>query len=460
MKILTALPPYLLSWFMGFMITQYVFRQAQRPAWPVRLFLAGGLGAGISAGLQFMSFWLLDGRHNALTVMAHLLLGTLLAYLLWQYKPRRQHKIRRTETNWKQAAASLVFILACLPLWFQSQYYPLGGWDAWQVWNFKARFLFLAGNHWKNLFHPVLWRSSPHYPLLLPLFNVWAWSFFNHPAVLVPQLTALFFTVLTMALLSTVLWESVQKPWVMLGPILLLTLPFYGLLAISQYSDIALSFYFLAGFFCLCETLRAEKRSGPSRQPPGRLTYAALGGIFWGMAGFTKPEGLVAAGIACLMTGILWLTSDYPKAVKIKLFLSLALALGIISIPSIVFHLKYSPGNLTFVNGLASTQQPVTLYRLKMILAFLLTELKSSKWNGLWFLLGFGIILGGRRCWRRDQVILPAFLLLYLTAVLGYCWINTYFPIGWWLQVSLNRILFSLLPIMVFWVFGAIGQEK
>ena len=282
----------------------------------------------------------------------------------------------------------------------------------------------------------------------------------NHPTPLVPQLTSLLFTVLTCGLLLAILLKSTNSPWIIIGPGLLLTLPFYSLQAVSQYSDIVLSFYFLAGLFCISETLHPVQASKAKRLPPGTSAYAVLAGFFLSLAAFTKPEGLVAAGLIALLTSILWLTTSYSNSLKIKLLLLFATAMAIGAIPSFIFHTLYSPGNLTFINGLTSQNKPVSLYRLKMILAFLLIELKSAKWNGLWLLLGIGIIFCGKRCWRREIVILPLFMFSYLVIVLIYCWINTYFPIGWWLQVSLNRILFSLLPIAVFWIFSSLWIKK
>jgi len=460
MNILSILIPYALSWIIGYSLVTILLEKETKLDHAVRLFIGGGLGAGISAVILFINFWLLDGWHRSSVILSHVILMAFAVGLILLRRKNRLQDHGLPEQLWQRAIIYSIFAIAFLPLWSQSRYYPLGGWDAWQVWNFKARFLFLAGSNWENIFLPALWRSSPHYPLLLPLFNVWGWSIVNHPTPLVPQLTSLFFTFLTCGLLLAVLWRNTRTPWVIVGPALLLSLPFYGLQAISQYSDIVLSFYFMAGLFCVCETLRPIKASKKNRFPGEILSYTALGGLFLSLAGFTKPEGLVAAGIIALFTGILWLTSSHSQALKIRLFLTFAAALGIGTIPLFIFHFFYSPGNLTFINGLISKTNPVSLYRLKMILAFILTELKSSKWNGLWILLGIGMIVGWRKCWRREIVILPLFTAIYLITVLFYCWINTYFPIGWWLQVSLSRILFSLMPVVVYWIFSSLWWEK
>ena len=52
---------------------------------------------------------------------------------------------------------------------------PLGDWDAWAIWNRRARFLYRAGDQWRQAFSPVF--DHVDYPLLLPVSNVRLWSY-------------------------------------------------------------------------------------------------------------------------------------------------------------------------------------------------------------------------------------------------------------------------------------------
>jgi hypothetical protein len=51
---------------------------------------------------------------------------------------------------------------------------PHGGWDAWAIWNLRARFIFRAGAEWLRAFGSFM----PHtdYPLLVPLAVVRGWT--------------------------------------------------------------------------------------------------------------------------------------------------------------------------------------------------------------------------------------------------------------------------------------------
>ena len=59
---------------------------------------------------------------------------------------------------------------------------PHGEWDAWAVWNLKARFLLRGAEDWTALFSPAL--PHPGYPLMLPgtVARLWMWLGTETPA--------------------------------------------------------------------------------------------------------------------------------------------------------------------------------------------------------------------------------------------------------------------------------------
>ena len=52
---------------------------------------------------------------------------------------------------------------------------PLGDWDAWTIWNQRARFLLRGSEQWRQAFSPVFAHTD--YPLLLPSSNARLWSY-------------------------------------------------------------------------------------------------------------------------------------------------------------------------------------------------------------------------------------------------------------------------------------------
>jgi len=441
--------PYGVSFMMGWALIHLIFRKVPKPPLLIRMALAEGLGLGLSAWITFFTVILFDSYQRPFVILIQCIVTAaliLLSLFLTDFKIR----LRLNRQDLKNISLLLLMLILCMiPLWLHAKYYPMGGWDAWEVWNYKAKFIFSAEDKWTNMFQPMLWRSSPHYPLLLPLVNVWGWSFINQTTPAIPMITSMVFVFLTICLLSAVLYHSTKSPTALLVPGLLVTLPFFGILSISQYCDIVLSFYLLSSLYGLIKTLEGSHTA----------PYAILSGISLGMLSFTKPEGIVAAGILLLLSSILFILKHRDPTIRRTFLLPLSLSFGLSSLTTIIFLVMYSPGNQTFINGLASETSPSTIYRLKMILGFLLFEMKSAKWNGIWFFVLGGLILFYRPCLRRGIRLIPLFLLAYILTVLSYYFVNTYFEIGWWLQNTLNRILFSLLPVFLWWIFDSINAN-
>ena len=210
-------------------------------------------------------------------------------------------------------------------------------------------------------------------------------------------------------------------------------------LSISQYSDIVVAFYLLAALSCLSQAKLEDNQA-----------WAILSGLCIGLVSFTKTEGMVAGAIIVALAFPFFLHGLTPKPRLLKSFLAAAL---IASLPTIIFKFVLSPVNVAFTNGLTSMDAPTNMFRLQATFMFLCIELISAKWNGLWILLIGGLLIAGRKCFHQGRWIVPATLLIFLTCAIGYYYLNTYFEILWWLKVSLNRILYTLLPVFVWWVF-------
>ncbi len=443
--------PFLISSAIGILWINFLFKKDTPPNLFLTSALGIGLGLGLSSHLTFASFLFFNRLLPEFIISAHLVILVALMIERFVFRKNKSLRVDLPKMTWQNISlASLILVILFLVV-KQGLFYPYGGWDAWQVWNFKAKFLFLSGEYWHNLFSADLWRSSPHYPLLLPLINVWGWLFSAKPNDTTPLVTSILFSCLTAGLLSSALWEKTKNVFSLLPGLLILTLPFYILLATTQYCDIVLSFYLLASIVALTE---AQKKN--------RKPLALLAGLLAGFLGFTKPEGLIASLILCGLVVGLTLTSKLRKNKNFSFVCAGLFFLGfaLCSLPTFVFNVLYSPGNQTFVNGLTSTLKPSTWERLQIILNFLWVEFKSAKWNGLWILLLLGLILGGKKPWVKTNILSGLFLLFYLTVIVAYYQINTYFEIKWWLSVSLNRILFSLLPLFLLWVFGSLLDKN
>ena len=110
--------------------------------------------------------------------------------------------------------------------------------------------------------------------------------------------------------------------------------------------------------------------------------------------------------------------------------------------------------------GLTSTDKPTNWARLSVILVYPWFEFISGKWNGFWLLALGGILLAGKKLWQSTLGVIGLSLVLYLGVVMAYYAVNTFFEIGWWLQTTLSRILFALVPTIALWIGLALCQLR
>ncbi len=498
MNLLLVYLPFFISFTIGYLAINLFSSKEHKIPPSIHLFLAAGLGIGISSSIVFSSFILFNQFNRLFIISGNLIvlcLLTIIQILKWN---KDKSPIFPPNTFSQKALYPFLFlIIISLPLWIHAHFYAYGGWDAWSVWNLKAKFLFLSGDDWKRMFTSILWRSSPHYPLFLPCTILWGWTFINQPDVEASIFTSFLFTFLTIGLLSFALRHKTKSIFSFLTALVILSMPFYIKLSLSQYCDIVVSFYLLASFFCLIELKETH-----------HPIYALLAGTFLAFLSFTKGEALIAALIIlCLAVPyIFWKDSAKDKWKILKTFF---IAGAIASIPSIIFYGFYAPKNITMINGLVSTIKPVSLFRLEYILSFYLAEIVSPNWNGLWLVLVAGLLLSDQRwiilklciilfsfgpiilpglngLWMSLPhgynvilllliailigtnkhllnpriIIFPLFFIAYTAVITFYYFINTYFPIDWWLQVTLHRILYAALPTVVFWVIYALWMDK
>lgn len=462
---LSLILPFLISYVIGFFIYKNLILRSELKSQPaLTSIFSMGIGLAVSSLLTFLSFILFNKLNKHFVINLHWIVlaatGGILIYRMvknkisWNIMPR---------FSVPDILLLIVFLMLLIPAVYWGTFFIDGGWDAWSTWNFKARCLYLGEDHWKNMFDPVLWRSSPHYPLILPLINVWGWCFQTEAVQQIPFLTSLIFMIMTVSLLYAGLKIFISSRWAFVIIPLLLLNTYYMKIAMSQYCDIVLSYYLLAGMISLMVSRKENSQS-----------FGVLAGLNFGILAFTKPEGMVAAGI---LIAVSFLTLLNLKAGKWreKIFSWLYVFYGFLIglIPTLLFHILYAPKNQTMINGLISKDHPSTLDRLDVIWKFYVIEmlgdisplkgLLMGAWHGLWHLILIGLMIAlfnKKRLFDAAIRPIPLFIAGYMGVITFYYFVNTYFPIAWWMQVSLHRIYFSLLPVILFWVVYAVWKEN
>jgi hypothetical protein len=282
-------------------------RSISRAARPLVGVLSIGLGLAISSGVNFV-WLLLDARHSMgwliaadAGVAATLLVAALRkrgvtaslpppsdgAFPVWLSRSLRIAAL---------AAVGLSAFYAGLAIWAA----PHGNWDAWAIWNVRARFLFRGVDHWWDAFADT--TSHADYPnclsrFFLPITVARFWQYAGVETTLVPQLIAFAFVFLVAALLFSALrlLRSETSTW--LAVLSLFAMPLFVRIGTWQYSDVPIAFFFLAA----SALIAIASRGGVGSR---RLFF--LAGLAVGSAAWTKHEGIlfgVAAAVSIFAVG-------------------------------------------------------------------------------------------------------------------------------------------------------------
>ena len=170
---------------------------------------------------------------------------------------------------------------------------PDGAWDAWAMWNFKARWLALGGTPWSEvLTNPIFATAHPDYPLLLPLSISRLWAMTGGVPGVVPQAFGVCAGALAGGLLVAAAWRLRGPMSASVAGAGLLMLPAFLRASASQLADVPLACCYLATLVALTIGAHGER---------GR--WFALAGLSAGAAMWTKNEGVLF--FVCAFVGLL-----------------------------------------------------------------------------------------------------------------------------------------------------------
>jgi hypothetical protein len=285
--LLAFLVPLVAGWFLA---RAALAASRIRPPWAARV-LEAALGAGAGIAISSVAFFLLTLAGAASPALILALDAALLAAGLFAFWRTRGHTASGPAAstapplfrwNWLLALALAAgSVLVLYGLVSVSAANPHGEWDAWSIWNLRAKFLAAPGDAWRGALSPLPERAAMHpdYPLLLSGFVAMVWKSAGDTSPWVPQLTGFLFLALVAALLGSALTALRGLTSGLIAGLVLLSSTSFLFLATMQYADLPLSFYCLASIALL---LLAEPA-------PACL---ALSGAFASFAAWTKNEGL------------------------------------------------------------------------------------------------------------------------------------------------------------------------
>ena len=403
--------------------------------------LGTGLGMGAVSCCLFLSLqtgipWLL--------LEICLLIGFAVA--AWRTPLPRGSAKPMTALEWGLAAAFGAAVL-CAFYGFVSitRSNPHGQWDAWAIYNLRARFL--AASAWRDGFSPILYQSHPDYPLLLPGFIAMVWRATGGRDLMVPAGTALLFTLGTAGVLVTSVAALKGRAAGFLAGIALVGTPYFIEHGAAQYADVPVSFFILATLALLALQDRWPKAMG--------LTL--LAGVAVGMGAWTKNEGLLLVSVVIPIRAIAVWRGSGGRAVlsQGKWF-----AAGLAPLLAIVFYFRATlatPNDHLREGGTLMTRL-TDPYRWDVLGHYLFDSI--SAFGGLSvsivLVLALYLVFMGLD-WRAHSAAILTASGTLLMLLMGYCLVCVITPadIVWQLSTSLNRLLLQLWPGVLFLVFLA-----
>ncbi len=452
----SLLPPCLI----GYLIVR-TFVPIYRPAWAAQLlniFLGAGLGTGVLS-LLFFLVRLLFGPSNVVYGTAEVLAIAAAAAGCWFFRDRSLSGAETPQLTgwfWLLPAATIVCLILAVALFFDSSAAsPYGNWDAWSIWNLRAKLLAQPDEAWKDAFSPVLNQlaggGAAHgdYPLLVSAYVARCWSLTGSIGeTTVPIAVAGLFSLATAGLLVTGL--VVLRGWTtgLTGGLVLLGTVGFLQNSAWQLSDVPLSFYYLA-VFVLFFLFDAGRGTGPT---------AVLAGLALGCAAWTKDEGMLFTPLAiAAFVAYLFLARIGGRVRALALFatgaavpLATVLCFKAFLAPRGASWVAWTPS--VMLNNIA---KPSRSLRIVKALWEEVVQLGTGIANPAVCLAAFAICLGVPRERVRQPVVLLS--LAALVAVFGgYCgmYLITPYDLDWHLGTSAGRLLMQLVPSAIFLVIA------
>ncbi len=316
------------------------------------------------------------------------------------------------------------------------------GWDAFAIWNLRARFLFRGGPHWKDGFSASLPWSHPDYPLLLPASIAHFWRYLGTENQAVPCVIAFVFMFSTVGILVSSLSALRGSNQGFLGGIVLLGTPFFVEHGTAQYAIVLL---------CLHE----EGSHGPG--------LLGLAGLMAGLAAWTKNEGLLFLSAIVLARMLVFFRREGWKSCWRQMAPMLLAAFPVLLVLG-YFKLRVAPAGDLFSGADSILHEVLTPDRYWAIV----------KWYGKQFMrFGHWLLIPGTVVLAAyyflvgkhpipDRPGIRSLVLAIVLTLAGYfaVYVITPYDIYWHLRFSLNRLFLQLWPSAIFLFFMVVRTPE
>jgi hypothetical protein len=310
--------------------------------------------------------------------------------------------------------------------------YPDGGWDAWAIWNLRARFLARAGPGFRAAFSPeILFWAHQDYPLLVPGIVAQAFQLVGSQPVWVSAAVSYFFAAATVAVLAAITAELRGAPWGALAALALLATPCFVGFAANQQADVPVGAFLLATTALVAAGIESRNR-----------TYFAVAGLAASLAAWTKNEGtlyLLSLGFAVL--AVAW--APWRERIRAAVSYSFA-ALPVLALLA-YFKLTVARANDLFSDP--SLARLLELSRWGELLVSLARRAVFFQTWALWLIAEIAVLaLVVPRLRPRASARALGLSLALSFAVTLVVYLLQPHPLVWFFRASVDRVVIQLWP--------------
>jgi hypothetical protein len=407
------------------------------PRWAAAL-LVFGAGTAVGIGAASCLFFVCRAAVPRIPKLSLFVEAAIFAWLVYEIWRKRDHAARaeaaaRSPFTVLLALAMIVALgvatSAMADAWEAN---PQGGWDAWLIWNLRARFL-AAGTQPQRAWSADLNWTHPEYPFLTSAFVARCWTYAGSIADAAPIATSYLFFLATIALLTGGLAASRSPSLGLLCGLVLIGSPSFLHEAPTQYADIPLACYFAGATMLLL------------------LDEPLIAGLFAGFAAWTKDEGILflavfLAAIVTLRHKQIWRVAAgaVPGAALtavFKLALAPRISIAVGGGASAIVHRAIDPGRIGQVLGAFAHE---------------FGAMGVGWYHPILPLIALAIALRFERERRADLLLVGA---IPTAALAGYfcVFLITPYDLKWQLDTTLNRIVVQVWPSLL--LFSFVGSR-
>jgi hypothetical protein len=312
--------------------------------------------------------------------------------------------------------------------------YPVNEWDAFAIWQLKAKVLAIYPLYPRPAYFTNLSLSYSHlrYPLLVPMMSAGMHAMTGPLDDLGKTISLLLYPGMGLAVFAAV--KRINGTTAALTATALLAC----LEPVCRYggsgtAEMAFTAFYACSLLCI---LRWKEN--------GDRGFLVLAAIFSGWMAWTKNEGLALAAINAIVVAASGPRGQRRKALTAGV--ALAAIAGAIYLPWILYSWGLPRSDEDYAGRLASLQIFSNLNRLGTILAGFGKELIDWEDWGLFWVIAAGLALAERRRFRNPQVAMVGVLLVLHIAAYVPAFMVTNWRLEELLSVTLDRLLMHAAP--------------